>query len=127
MSEASGRYRFTKEQILDKFGGSDKALDAHLFGQYKGLGAWAAPAMNMDKGARRQVKDTTAGKKFQAAEGSNECASAAAARAGAARASHSAAGTTSGTGNSSGKTGATATSRTGRRPPRAAGDGCGDM
>jgi hypothetical protein len=81
MSEASGRYRFTKEQILDKFGGSDKALDAHLFGQYKGLGAWAAPAMNMDKGARRQVKDTTAGKKFQAAEGSNECASAAAARA----------------------------------------------
>jgi len=43
-----------------------------LFGQYKGLGAWAAPAMNMDKGARRQVKDTTAGKKFQAAEGSNE-------------------------------------------------------
>jgi hypothetical protein len=73
MSEASGRYRFTKEQILDKFGGSEKALDAHLFGQYKGLGSWAPPAMNMEKAARRQVKDTTAGKKFQAAEGSNEC------------------------------------------------------
>jgi hypothetical protein len=29
--------------------------------------------MNMEKAARRQVKDTTAGKKFQAAEGSNEC------------------------------------------------------
>jgi hypothetical protein len=79
MSEASGRYRFTKEQILDKFGGSEKALDAHLFGQYKGLGSWAPPAMNMEKAARRQVKDTTAGKKFQAAEGSNECANSCAA------------------------------------------------
>ncbi len=59
--------------ILDKFGGSEKALDAHLFGQYKGLGSWTPPAMNMEKAARRQVKDTTAGKKFQAAEGSNEC------------------------------------------------------